>query len=77
MTSLLYECKIRSFEYPKFAEPYRNRLRGNAEYLAAEAAFPEKRAPGDGNLVNSYAAFAVVPCGSMTNFFATPLSKSR
>ena len=25
---------------------------------------------------NSYAAFAAVPCGSMTNFFATPLSKS-
>jgi hypothetical protein len=37
MTSFLYERKIRIFEYPKFAEPFRNRIRENAEKLAAEA----------------------------------------
>src|SRR5580692_329620 len=37
MTSFLYERKIRIFDYPKFAEPFRNRLRENAEKMAAEA----------------------------------------
>ena len=36
MTSYLYERKIRIFDYPKFAEPFRNTLRENAERLAAE-----------------------------------------
>ena len=37
MTSFLYERKIRVFDYPKFAEPFRNRIRENAERLAAES----------------------------------------
>ena len=37
MTSLLFERKIRIFDYPKFAEPFRNRIRENAEKMAAEA----------------------------------------
>jgi hypothetical protein len=37
MTSFLYERQIRIFDYPKFAEPYRNRIRENAEKMAAEA----------------------------------------
>jgi len=37
MTSFLFERKIRIFDYPKFAEPFRNRIRENAEKLAAEA----------------------------------------
>jgi len=37
MTSFLYERKIRIFDYPKFAEPFRNRIRENAEKMAAEA----------------------------------------
>jgi hypothetical protein len=37
MTSFLYERNIRIFDYPKFAEPYRNRIRENAEQMAAEA----------------------------------------
>jgi hypothetical protein len=37
MTSFLFERKIRVFDYPKFAEPYRNRIRENAEKVAAEA----------------------------------------
>jgi hypothetical protein len=37
MTSFLYERNIRIFDYPKFAEPFRNRIRENAEKLAAEA----------------------------------------
>jgi hypothetical protein len=37
MTSFLYERQIRIFDYPKFAEPYRNRIRENAEKVAAEA----------------------------------------
>jgi hypothetical protein len=37
MTSYLYERKIRIFDYPRFAEPFRNELRDNAERLAAEA----------------------------------------
>lgn len=35
MTSLLYERKIRIFDYPRFAEPFRDQLRENAERLAA------------------------------------------
>jgi hypothetical protein len=37
MTSLLFERKIRIFDYPKFAEPFRNRIRENAEQMAAAA----------------------------------------
>ena len=37
MTSLLCERRIRIFDYPKFAEPYRNRIRENAENMATEA----------------------------------------
>jgi hypothetical protein len=37
MTSFLFERKIRIFDYPKFAEPCRNRIRENAEKIAAEA----------------------------------------
>lgn len=37
MTSFLYERNIRIFDYPKFAEPFRNRIRENAEHLATEA----------------------------------------
>jgi hypothetical protein len=37
MTSYLYERKIRIFDYPKFAEPFRNELRDNAERLAADS----------------------------------------
>lgn len=36
MTSYLYEHQIRIFDYPRFAEPFRNQLRDNAEKLAAE-----------------------------------------
>lgn len=36
MTSYLYANKIRIFDYPKFAEPYKNKLRENAEKLACE-----------------------------------------
>lgn len=36
MTSYLYEKHVRIFDYPKFAEPFRNQLRENAERLAAE-----------------------------------------
>jgi hypothetical protein len=36
MTSFLFERKIRIFDYPKFAEPYRNRIRENAEQMAAK-----------------------------------------
>jgi hypothetical protein len=36
MTAYLYAKKIRIFDYPKFAEPFRNELRENAERLAAE-----------------------------------------
>ena len=36
MTSYLYERKIRIFDYAKFAEPFRNELRENAERLAKE-----------------------------------------
>jgi hypothetical protein len=37
MTSFLYERKIRIFDCPKFAEPFRNRIHDNAEKMAAEA----------------------------------------
>jgi hypothetical protein len=37
MTSLLFERKMRIFDHPKFAEPLRNRIRENAESMAAEA----------------------------------------
>jgi hypothetical protein len=37
MTGYLYANKIRIFDYPRFAEPYRDELRENAEKLAAEA----------------------------------------
>ena len=30
MTSFLFERKIRIFDYPKFTEPFRNRIRENA-----------------------------------------------
>ena len=36
MTSYLYEHHVRIFDYPRFAEPFRNQLRENAERLAAE-----------------------------------------
>jgi hypothetical protein len=36
MTSYLYEHQIKIFDYPRFAEPFRNQLRENAERLAAE-----------------------------------------
>jgi hypothetical protein len=35
MTSYLYGKQVRIFDYPKFAEPFRDRLRENAERLAA------------------------------------------
>ena len=35
MTRHLYGRQIRIFDYPKFAEPFRDRLRENAERLAA------------------------------------------
>jgi hypothetical protein len=37
MTSFLFERQIRIFDYAKFAEPFRNRIRENAEQRAAEA----------------------------------------
>jgi len=36
MTSHLYSNNIRIFDYPKFAEPLKNKLRDNAEKLAHE-----------------------------------------
>ena len=36
MTSYLYKKNIRIFDYPKFAEPYRDKLRKNAEQLAKD-----------------------------------------
>jgi hypothetical protein len=36
MTSHLYANKIRIFDYPRFAEPFREQLRANAERLASE-----------------------------------------
>jgi hypothetical protein len=37
MTNSLYERKVKIFDYPKFAESFRNRIRENAEKMAAEA----------------------------------------
>ena len=34
---VLYEQKVRIFDYPRFAEPFRDQLRENAERLAAES----------------------------------------
>jgi hypothetical protein len=36
MTNYLYQQQIRIFDYSKFAEPFRNQLRANAERLAKE-----------------------------------------
>src|ERR1022692_3267968 len=36
MTAYLYQHKVRIFYYPRFAEPFRNRLREQAEKLAAD-----------------------------------------
>ena len=36
MTSYLYQHKIRIFDYPRFAEPFRNLLRENAARMAAD-----------------------------------------
>jgi hypothetical protein len=36
MTAYLYANQIRIFDYPRFAEPFRDELRQNAEQLAAE-----------------------------------------
>ncbi len=36
MTSYLYSNNIRIFDYPKFAEPLKNKLRENAENLARD-----------------------------------------
>jgi hypothetical protein len=36
MTSYLYDKRVRIFDYPKFAEPFRNQLGDNAERLAAD-----------------------------------------
>jgi hypothetical protein len=36
MTSYLYEHQVKIFDYARFAEPFRNQLRENAERLAAE-----------------------------------------
>jgi hypothetical protein len=37
MTSYLNERQLRIFDYPRFAEPFRDQLRDNAGRLAAEA----------------------------------------
>ena len=36
MTSWLYQSQVRIFDYPRFAEPFRDQLRENAEKLAAD-----------------------------------------
>ena len=36
MTGYMYENRIRIFDYPCFAEPSREQIRGNAERLARE-----------------------------------------
>lgn len=36
MTSYLYSKGIRIFDYPKFAEPFKDQLRANAEQLAID-----------------------------------------
>jgi hypothetical protein len=49
MTSFLFERRIRIFDYPKFAELFRNRIRDNAGKMAAEAGieieFPQAELP--------------------------------
>ena len=37
MTSLLYQQSIRIFDYPKFTEPLRDRIRDRAHELCAQA----------------------------------------
>ena len=37
MTSFLYQKNIRIFDYPKFAEPLRNRIRDRAHEVCVEA----------------------------------------
>ena len=36
MTSYPYSHKVRIFDYPRFAQPFRDELRGNAERLPKE-----------------------------------------
>lgn len=36
MASRLYQSQVRLFDYPRFAEPFRDKIRENAEKLAAE-----------------------------------------
>ena len=36
MTSFLYKSHVRIFDYPRFAEPFRDTIRENAEKLAAD-----------------------------------------
>jgi hypothetical protein len=45
MTSFLYEGKIRIFDYPKFAEPFRNPIREHAEKMAAQARYRDRLPP--------------------------------
>jgi hypothetical protein len=37
MTSWLYKSHVRIFDYPRFAEPFRDKIRENAEKLAADS----------------------------------------
>src|SRR3982751_1838984 len=37
MTSFLFERNIRIFDYPRFAEPFRNRIRENADWITVVA----------------------------------------
>ena len=57
MTSYLYAKQLRNFDYPKFVEPFRDRLRENAERLAAAAGieieFIRKRKVGKEDLVKT------------------------
>ena len=36
MTSYLYQKGVKIFDYPKFAEPYKESIRANAELIAKE-----------------------------------------
>jgi hypothetical protein len=56
MTSYLYAHKIRLLDYPRFAEPYRNELRENAERLAAENLL----LPGYANVVDRFASIPLM-----------------
>jgi len=51
MTSYLYARKVRIFYYPRFAEPFRNELRENAERLAAESGFTRSSSGRSGSPV--------------------------